>query len=128
MAYKTKRRTTEISTSSLADIAFLLLSFFLMTTVIENDKGLFLILPEWRDEIPLAEIHERNLFRIHLNSNDAAMVEGEISTLNGLKERIKEFVLNNGRNVGFSDSPGKAVISLRSDRGTSHGAFIQALD
>jgi biopolymer transport protein ExbD len=128
MASKIRHRSAEISTSSVADIAFLLLSFFLMTTIIENDKGLYLILPEWREVSAQAPIHERNLFKVHLNSYDEVMIEGEISTLTGLKERIREFVLNNGSKPHLSDDPKSAIVSLRSDRGTSHGIFVHALD
>jgi biopolymer transport protein ExbD len=128
MPAKLKHRSAEISTSSVADVAFLLLSFFLMTTVIESDTGLTLTLPEWRDEPIQVQRHERNIFNIHINSRDAVMIEGEVSQLAGLKGKIRNFLLNNGINPALSESPQNAVISLKTDRGTSHSMFVQAMD
>jgi biopolymer transport protein ExbD len=125
---RSKHLNAGISTSSLADIAFLMLSYFLMTTVIDSDTGLALTLPEWRDQPVIAEIHERNLFNIHINSVDAVMIEGEISSLDGLSRRVREFILNNNQDAKLSESPEKAVVSLRSDRGTTYEVFINALD
>ena len=89
-----QHRSAPLSTSSVADIAFLLLSFFLMTTVIEDDKGLTLVLPEWLADPIQTPYHERNVFNIHINSNDNIMIEGEIGTLAGLSQRIQDFILN----------------------------------
>lgn len=124
-----KRRSTELNTSSVADIAFLLLSFFLMTTVINNEKGLSLTLPEWRD-IPVDHpVHERNIFKIQVNSADDMLVEGErISSLSGFRVSVKQFILNNGADPQLSDNPEVAVVSIKTDRGTSHGAFMNVLD
>ena len=123
-----KHRSAELSTSSVADIAFLLLSFFLMTTVIEEDKGLSIVLPQWHDQPVQVPSHERNVFSIRLNSSDAVMVEGEISELEGLRAKIKDFILNPARRNDLAETPVKAVVSLKSDRGTSHKIFIAALD
>lgn len=123
-----KHRSVELSTSSVADIAFLLLSFFLMTTVIEADTGLSIVLPEWRDQPVQVPSHERNIFKIRINSNNAVMIEGEVSGLDGLKARIKEFVLNPGKRGNLAENPVKAVVLLESDRGTSHKMFMAALD
>ena len=128
MPYIPKHRGVEINASSMADIAFLLLSFFLMTTVIETDKGLSITLPEWRDQPIDVPKHERNVFAIHINSSDAVMIEGEISSLTGLRARVREFVLNHGVNEELSDSPQEAIVSLKADCGTSHKMFIDALD
>lgn len=123
-----KHRAVGLSTSSVADIAFLLLSFFLMTTVIKDDMGLAIVLPEWRDQPVQVRSHERNIFKIHINSNDAVMVEGEIRSLEGVKSKIKDFVLNPEKKTHLAESPLKAVVSLETDRGTSHRMFVAALD
>jgi biopolymer transport protein ExbD len=125
---RSKHLTAGISTSSLADIAFLMLSYFLMTTVIDADQGLMLTLPEWHDQPLIANVHQRDVFNIHLNSADAVMIEGEISSLEGLSQRVRNFVMNNARDANLSKSPATAIVSLRSDRGTSYGVFIRALD
>jgi biopolymer transport protein ExbD len=125
------RSTPEIPNASMADIAFLLLTFFLMTTTIANDKGLSLILPPPPEAQPPEDvkIKEHNMFKIALNSNDALAVEGEyLSDVSDLKEEIKRFILNNGRDPESSDSPLKAVVSFKTDRGTSHKRFVEILD
>ncbi len=122
------RRSVELNTGSVADIAFLLLSFFLMTTVIEDEKGLTLQLPEWREEVPQIARKERNVFNVHINSHQSVMIEGEISSIAGLKDRIHSFLLNYGQHPDLSESPELAVVSLKTDRGTTHQMFIHALD
>lgn len=122
-------RKVELNTSSVADVAFLLLSFFLMTAVIETDAGLALSLPEWHDRPIPHEVLQRNLFKIHLNSADEIMVEGEhLTSIEDLRERVQAFILNNGANPKLSTDAQNAIVSLKADRGTSHRAFMQALD
>jgi biopolymer transport protein ExbD len=119
----------EVSTSSMADIAFLLLTFFLITTTIQNDKGLTIILPPHLIEVTSIPIHERNLFKIQVNSQNQFLVEGDLrKDLKGLREELKKFILNPERDPNLSENPVKAVVSLKTDRGTTHQAFISALD
>jgi biopolymer transport protein ExbD len=129
MLRKSKTGPVELPTSSTADIAFLLLSFFLMTTVIESDKGLPLVLPEWTTSPTFAELNERNVFKIQINARNELMVEGEIiQSTDHVKKLVKKFILNNGVDGNLSENPQKAVVSLKADRGTTHGAFIAVLD
>jgi len=125
------RSTPEIPNASMADIAFLLLTFFLVTTTIANDRGLSLILPpppeaQQTEEI---KIQERNMFKIQLNSSDALLVEGDpMEDVSGLKDQIKSFVLNNGTDPNLSDNPQKAIVSFKTDRGTTHNRFVEILN
>lgn len=124
------RSTPEIPNASMADIAFLLLTFFLVTTTIANDRGLSLVLPPppeaQEEEI---KIHEHNMFKIQLNSSDDLLVEGDPwDDTDNLKEDIKKFVLNYGKDPHNSDNPFKAVVSFKTDRGTTHKRFIEILD
>lgn len=115
----------------MADIAFLLLTFFLVTTTIANDRGLSIQLPPPPEAQPPEDIkvQERNMFKIQVNSSDALLVEGEpMSDITGLKEMIKKFILNNGVDPESSDNPEKAIVSYKTDRGTSHKRFIEILD
>ncbi len=122
---KGRREMRGIDSSSMADIAFLLLIFFLVTTTIANDKGLTLKLPPIPDEIVDVKIPERNIFKILINSSDKLLVENEpLSDVKEIREMIKVFVLNNGKNPELSDSPQKAVVSLKANRGTSYDMFI----
>jgi biopolymer transport protein ExbD len=125
------RTTPDIPNASMADIAFLLLTFFLVTTTIANDRGLSLILPPPPEAQPPEDvkIKEHNMFKIQINSNDDLLVEGEpMDDVRGLKDQIKKFVLNYGKDPTSSDNPQKAVVSYKTDRGTSHKKFIQILD
>ena len=115
----------------MADIAFLLLTFFLVTTTIANDRGLSIQLPPPPEAQPPEDIkvQERNMFKIQVNSSDALLVEGEpMSDVSGLRDMIKKFILNNGADPESSDNPEKAIVSYKTDRGTSHKRFIEILD
>lgn len=125
------RATPEIPNASMADIAFLLLTFFLVTTTMPNNKGLSIALPPPPEAAPPEDvkIQERNMFKIQINSSDALLVEGEPrEDVTGLKEEIKKFILNNGKDPASSDNPEKAIVSFKTDRGTSHKRFIELLD
>lgn len=95
------RTPPEVSSGSMADIAFLLLIFFLVTTTIANDKGIAMLLPpppdpqQEQEEITL---NERNIFKILANSQDRLLVENEPYTgsMTELKDEVKKFVLNFG--------------------------------
>lgn len=129
MSYLRKIGSAEISTSSMADIAFLLLTFFLMTTVIKNEKGLMLMLPQWSDKQITSDVNERNIFSIQINAENSFLIEGERrNSMRGVKEEIKRFILNNGAVSTLSENPEAAVVSLKTDRSTNHEAFIASLD
>ncbi|MBX2898203.1 MAG: biopolymer transporter ExbD [Cyclobacteriaceae bacterium] len=129
MSLLRKTGSAEVSTSSMADIAFLLLTFFLMTTVIKNEKGLMLMLPQWSEEPVKSILNDRNVFTIQINSENEFLVEGELRTsLEDVMPEIKKFILNNNTDPLLSENPEIAVVSLKTDRGTTHRAFIEALD
>lgn len=124
-----RRVSAEVSTSSMADIAFLLLTFFLVTTVMKENKGLALLLPPLVEHTVPEPVHERNVFTVQINSANEFLVEGEVrQQITGLRKEIEKFIMNNGADRTSSDSPEKAVVSLKTDRGTSQAAFIKALD
>ncbi len=95
------RKPPEVSSGSMADIAFLLLIFFLVTTTIANDKGIAMLLPPPPDpnqEDVEINIQERNIFKILANSQDRLLVENEpyLESMTVLKEDVKKFILNFG--------------------------------
>lgn len=100
MARSSNRKPPEISSGSMADIAFLLLIFFLVTTTIANDKGLILLLPppDQEQKPEDVKIQERNIFAILANSNDQLLVENEPfrKDPSELTEMVKKFILNFG--------------------------------
>lgn len=156
MARNKNRTSQEVNAGSMADIAFLLLIFFLVTTTIASDKGILNILPPKQDpNIPPPEIplNERNIFKILINSNDQLLVEGDyLDNADQLSDDIKAFILNFGaptpeatelfnslpqslkaqvnRDGNSSDHPmsGGAVVSLKTDRGTSYERYLEVLD
>jgi len=126
---KLSRVTTEANAASMADIAFLLLIFFMVTTTIVNDKGLDLLLPPHRLDTPEQEIHDRNLFTILINSHDKLLVEEEPrESYQGLREDIRTFIMNNGFDKTQSDDPQSAIVSIKANRGTTQNMFIKILD
>ena len=106
-----------MNTSSMADIAFLLLIFFLVTTTIASDKGLAILLPPKPDPNeppPPIDVNQRNIFKVLINSQDRLLVEDEpLQDVSAIRDMVKEFVMNNGRDPLSSDSPEDAVVSLK---------------
>ena len=130
-----KRSAPEVNAGSMADIAFLLLIFFLVTTTIETDSGISRKLPPEMDENqpPPPVIKERNLFTVIVNSNDELLVEDEVMELKDLRAAAIEFLDNGAENCSYcqgakdpnsSVNPTKAVISLVNNRGTSYKRYL----
>ena len=137
-----RKKTPEINASSTADIAFLLLTFFLMTTTMDVDSGLFRRLPPMPppDQVIAPPVAKRNILQVLVNKNDLLAVNGELMQIENLKEKAKEFILNPQNR---EDLPSKVVkeipffgqaevsrgiISLQSDRGTSYKMYIAVQD
>ena len=133
-----KRKAPEVNAGSMADIAFLLLIFFLVTTTIETDSGISRQLPPINDEEQdPPPLKEKNIFIVLINSNGELLVEDEKMDIENLKDEAKRFLDNGGgkgdeacnycRGPGdpkSSDNPIKAVISLQNDRLTDYGVYI----
>ncbi|MEX0314967.1 MAG: biopolymer transporter ExbD [Allomuricauda sp.] len=129
----------EVNAGSMADIAFLLLIFFLVTTTIQTEVGIDRKLPP-KDTTPPIKIPEKNIFRVSLNKNDELFVEGDVLLLGELKSNTIAFLDNGGgdgedaeycnyckgdRKVDSSDNPNKAIIAFNSDREASYGMYIK---
>lgn len=121
------RKPTEVNASSMADIAFLLLIFFLVATTIVSEDGIGFILPPKKVEQPV-ELNDRNLFKVLINSSDKLLVEDEPFRIGNLRKEAKRFIANNGIDPKLSDNPQIAVVALKADRGTSYQIFLQALN
>ena len=133
------RKTPEINSSSTADMAFILLCFFLMTTTMDQDKGLQRRLPPMPDPNQQAQdqkVNRRNIIVVKINSADRLLAGTEPMDVSQLKDKIKEFlsIPLNDPNLpekeeieieGFGPCMvAKGVISLQNDRGTSYQAYI----
>jgi len=125
---KRTREQTEINASSMADIAFLLLIFFLVTTTIVNDKGIPFVLPPKVDENIPVKIADQNVFKVLLNSNDDLLVEDQVIESSEIREKAILFLSNNGKDPSLSKSPQDAIVSYRADRGTSYEMYLKVLD
>lgn len=125
---KRNRESGEIDGSSLADIAFLLLIFFLVVTTIDVDTGIGLVLPPIPDDIEPPPVRERNLMNILVNAQGMVLIDDEPAAIPSVRDRVKEFVDNNGVNPNLSDSPDDAIVSIKTDRRTPYNIYIDMLD
>ena len=138
---KRNRKVPGINASSTADIAFMLLIFFLITTSMDTDRGLARRLPpppENKDQKDDIIVKERNVLQVRLNKDDQLMVGGEWSDIKQLREKAKEFIANtnddpnmpekHAKNIPFFGDvmiTEKHVISVQNDVGTSYEAYLQ---
>ena len=134
-----RRELQPINAGSMADIAFLLLTFFLMATTMDIDTGLPRLLPPMpeNEEEVQSEIKERNVFVVLINKYDQVFVETKIVDISELKGLIKKFILNPDDDPDLSEKQleyvdlfgdvmvSKGVISLQNDIGTSYGKYIE---
>ncbi|ALM22153.1 biopolymer transporter ExbD [Nonlabens sp. MIC269] len=135
-----KRNAPEVNAGSMADIAFLLLIFFLVTTTIETDTGILRKLSKPNDT-PAVSIPERNIYQVIVTSDNQIMVEGSPMEIEDITTSAIAFLDNGGgsgnrtcnycqgeRNPESSDNPDKAVISLVSDRQTDYKTYLTVTD
>lgn len=138
-----RKNVPEINAGSMADIAFLLLIFFLVTTTMNIDAGIFRKIPEKPKENSNVDIKDKNLLEVTLNFNNELFVEKEKVSFNDLKQIAIDFIDNAGgtdftskncdycegsKNPNSSDHPKKAVITIQSDRNTNYETYIKTLD
>ena len=127
-----KRRTSrdaEIPTASMADIAFLLLIFFLVTTTINVDSGIYMQLPPKLEEnTPPPEIRQRNLLAVLVNSTGDVLVDGEFMQISQIRGEVVRHVTNEGRLPNYSENPDLAIVSFKTERGLPYGRYIEVLD
>jgi biopolymer transport protein ExbD len=125
---KKKRGLPEVNASSMADIAFLLLIFFLVTTTIASDKGLAVRLPPKSENQDQVKLKDKNVFNVLVNSYNQLLVEEQVMSIHDLKNEAKKFIVNNGKDPELSDSPKDAIISLKTDRGTKYEVYLIVMD
>jgi len=125
---KRGRESAEIDGSSLADIAFLLLIFFLVVTTIDVDTGIGLVLPPIPDDIEPPPVRERNLMNILVNAQGMVLINEQPAAVASVRERLKEFIDNNGADPNLSESPDDAIVSIKTDRRTPYNVYIDMLD
>lgn len=136
------RKTPDVNAGSMADIAFLLLIFFLVTTSMNVDSGIQRILPPMADqpEQKGVDVKERNIMQVLVSKSDQLLVQGQLLDLSQLKDKALEFVLNAANREDLPEKKNEeieligtfpvsqGVISLQNDRATSYNMYIKVQD
>lgn len=140
-----KRKMPGLNTSSTADISFMLLIFFLVTTSMDTDQGLGRTLPKPPEDDQLnneIKVKERNILNIRINKDNYVMIGEDYASLSDVKERAKEFIKNEDNKPNLPELKPKKikglgktmmvtenhVISVQTDRGTDYGVYFQVQD
>lgn len=140
-----KRKMPGLNTSSTADISFMLLIFFLVTTSMDTDQGLGRTLPKPPEDDQLnneIKVKERNILNIRINKDNYVMIGEDYATLADVKERAKEFIQNVENKPNLPELKAKKikglgktmmvtenhVISVQTDRGTDYGVYFSVQD
>lgn len=125
LSKKTRRSTASINAGSMADIAFLLLIFFLVTTTIMADKGLMVKLPPYEEKPIVEQFIDRNVFSVKLNARDELLVRNQSMQLEDLRSKMKAFVLNPNQLNTLASSPRKAIVSIQCDRSSHYEPYLE---
>ena len=140
-----KRKMPGLNTSSTADISFMLLIFFLVTTSMDTDQGLGRTLPKPPEEDKKdaeIKVKERNILNIRINKDNYLLIGDDYCTVQDVKERAKEFIANKDNNPNLPELKPKKikelgktmmvtenhVISVQTDRGTDYGVYFAVQD
>lgn len=140
-----KRKMPGLNTSSTADISFMLLIFFLVTTSMDTDQGLGRTLPKPPEDDQLnneIKVKERNILNIRINKDNYVMIGDDYASLTDVKERAKEFIKNEDNKPNLPELKPKKikglgktmmvtenhVISVQTDRGTDYGVYFAVQD
>tara|TARA_R110002073_G_scaffold145532_3_gene297677 strand:+ start:6276 stop:6878 length:603 start_codon:yes stop_codon:yes gene_type:complete len=138
-----RRETPEVNAGSMADIAFLLLIFFLVTTTMKVDQGIFTKIPKKDQEETRILVKDKNILEVTINMNNELMVENESIKIGDLTQLAFNFIDNGGgkslkgevcdwcqgaKDPASSDHPSKAVIAIQSNRTAHYETYIAVLD
>jgi len=130
------RPAGEINAGSMADIAFLMLIFFLVTTTMNSDKGLARRLPPMAEDTKQQtdiQVNRRNVLAVYVNNQDRLLVGGQVMDVSLLREKVRDFIVSpemsekrDSTFAGYGTFPiSRGVVSLQNDRGTSYDIYIR---
>lgn len=125
-----KRELPEVNAGSMADIAFTLLIFFLVSTTLATDKGEKVMLPKW-DTTPkkelkdIIEVTDRNVFAVDVLEDGSLSVEGNPFQYKNLKDETITFLMNNKKNPLYSDSYKDAVVNVRTHPDAPYEKYLE---
>jgi len=117
-------RSVEIPTASQADLAFLLLLFFLVSTIIDVDTGIGLTLPEYVEDPETVEVPKDRMAAVLINENGDVLVDGNATSIFQVKNNLKPRIVSK---INLPANK-KLIVSVKTDRKTNYNAYIQALD
>jgi biopolymer transport protein ExbD len=138
-----RKKSPEINAGSMADIAFLLLIFFLVTTTMNVDAGISRKIPQKQEKPTNIDVNERNILEVNINQKNELFVDGKTIQLKELKQIAINFIDNGGgldinnkpcdwcngkKETSSSDHPTKAIISIKTDRATTYQTYIATLN
>ncbi len=138
-----RKRISEINAGSMADIAFLLLIFFLVTTTMDVDKGIFRKMPQKDENAPPVVTKNKNILDISINRNNEIWLGNEKIALGELHKLAIDFIDNGGgtdkngricdwcngaQKSNLSDHPTKAIISISADRKANYETYVTVMD
>lgn len=119
---KKRRDAPAVNAGSMADIAFLLLIFFLVTTTILEEQGVLVRLPVWEPDQVLTQLDQDKVLTVKINKQNALLIENELAQLKDIPALVKKHVIN-------PRFPAKeAVVSITHDRGTNYETYLQVYD
>ena len=124
MIKKRKIAEAAIPTSSMADIAFLLLLFFLVATVIDVDTGIGLTLPEYVQDPNTVEVPKNRMAAVLINANGDVLIDGKPVSVFQIKDNLKPRIISK---IELPKNK-KLIVSVKTDRNTKYNTYIQALD
>jgi biopolymer transport protein ExbD len=122
MILSRKRDPVEIPQASLADMAFLILIFFIVTTTIDLDKGIPMVLPDRGGEF---KVNPENICNILVNATGQVLVDDEPTDMALVQEMVRTKVRARGMD---SDGNPKLIVSIKTERSTPYNDFVQVLD
>jgi biopolymer transport protein ExbD len=138
-----RRDLPELNAGSMADIAFLLLIFFLVSTTLKQDQGIFTKLPKKNSEETKLVFKEKNILDVIINTNNELYVEDQVVDIENLTQLAMNFIDNGGgtdqdgnpclwchgsQDPTSSDHPSKALIAIDANRASDYGTYIQVLN
>lgn len=116
---------TSVNPSSMADIGFLLLIFFLVSTTINIDEGILVKLPPYEEDVNPPVVKNKNICRILVNKENQLLVRNELMEVDQLSNYLKNFIKNPLSDSRFASDPTKAIVSIQNDRSTSYHSYIE---
>jgi len=132
------RKPPTLSGTQTADMAFIMVCFFMMVTTMGSEFGMIRMLPPWTDATEGDKINERNVFVVNINSHNIVGVRGQPTDIGALREMTKNFFNLNNRDDSDPEKEQRdlpllgptwvntgAVVSLQNDRGTSYRVYMQ---